>query len=67
LYHQQHFVRRYPGLDDLLKVVLHLVAVGLGGGGLLFPQEHLLLVKAIAVVDFLKVKLKVVAGSDGDI
>jgi hypothetical protein len=43
------------------------VIVGLRGCWLLFPRQHLLLVEAVAIVDFLEIKLELVAISNGDV
>jgi hypothetical protein len=43
-----------------LKVLLGKLAVGLGGGGLSLPIEHFILVKMVAVIHFLQVKLEFV-------
>ncbi len=55
------------GFDDALKVGLHQVVVGLRGCWLLFPRQHLLLVKAVAIIDFLQIKLELVVLGDGDV
>jgi hypothetical protein len=43
-----------------LKVLLGELEVGLGGGGLSLPIKHFVLVKMVAVVRFLQVKLEFV-------
>jgi hypothetical protein len=43
-----------------LEVLLGELVVGLGGGGLLLPIKHFVLVKMVAVVYFLQVKLEFV-------
>ncbi len=55
------------GLDDALKVGSRQVVIGLHGCWLLFPHQHLLLVKAVAIVDFLQIKLELVVIGDGDV
>jgi hypothetical protein len=55
------------GFDNVLKVGSRQVVVGLCGCWLLFPRQHLLLVKAVAIIDFLQIKLELVVVSDGDV
>ena len=55
------------GFDDALEVYLCLVVVGFDGRWLLLPRQHFLLVEAVAVVDFLQIKLEFVVVGDGDV
>ena len=55
------------GFDNALEVCLCLVVVGFDVGQMLLPRQHFLLVKAIAVVDLLQVKLEFVVIGNGDV
>ncbi len=55
------------GFDDALEVSLRLVVVGFDVGWLLLPRQHFLLVEAVAVVNFLQIKLEFVIVGDGDV
>ncbi len=55
------------GFDNALEVGLRQVVVGLCGCWLLFSHQHLLLVEAVAIVDFLQIKLELVVVGNGDV
>ncbi len=54
-------------LDNDFEVCLRKIEVGLGVLWLLFPRQHLLLVKAVAVIDLLQIELEFVIVGYGDI
>jgi len=55
------------GFDDALEVILRLDVVGFDDGWLLLPRQQFLLVEAVAVLDFLQIKLEFVVVGDGDV
>ncbi len=55
------------GFDNAIKIGSHQVVVDLCGYWLLFPHQHLLLVEAVAIVDFLQIKLELVLVGNGDV
>ncbi len=55
------------GFEDALGVGSRQVIVSLRGCWLLFPCQHLMLVEAVAIIDFLQIKLELVVVSNGDV